>query len=440
MAHFYRWLGVPTPTAEAIVSRCLRDQKPDGGWIVLSETGAWMKPTVTFFLAIAIGLWQFGGLQVRGDEHVAGSTSNEAIADDLGQDAATIARAGPQAAGSREAREARDRLARHGTEILPRLLGAMDTTNVVAANWYRTAYEEIVARELSRPEPSFPLDALRAYAADPARQDRVRRSVVTLLDRLQPGYAAGILPTLLDDPEFRADAVDAVLAAGARAEASGDREQAISHFRRAFKHARASDQVNQAAAKLAALGENADIAVHLGLVTDWYVLGPFDAPEYSGFATLFPPETRIDLEGNYRGKDGANIGWLRRRSADPIGQLNLIQAIAPVKEAVGYAYSELIVPRGMDAQLRCGADDNCTVWLNGERVLGREQWLNGTRFDRFVVPVRLLSGKNTLLVKVCQGPQHKDPEVPNNWSLQLRFCDATALGQRRNGRCRTAPV
>jgi hypothetical protein len=82
----------------------------------------------------------------------------------------------------------------------------------------------------------------------------------------------------------------------------------------------------------------------------------------------------------------------------------------------------------MDAELRCGADDNCTVWLNGQRVFGRDQWLNGTRLDRFVTPVRLRAGVNRLLVKICQGPQHKDPEVPNNWSLQLRFCDATGVG------------
>ena len=32
MAHFFRLLGEPTPRAEAMVSRVLRDQKPDGGW------------------------------------------------------------------------------------------------------------------------------------------------------------------------------------------------------------------------------------------------------------------------------------------------------------------------------------------------------------------------------------------------------------------------
>jgi hypothetical protein len=186
-------------------------------------------------------------------------------------------------------------------------------------------------------------------------------------------------------------------------------------------------------------------------VVDWYLLGPFDAPEYSGFSKNFPPEptqersgirenserpgqngalknsATVDLKAEFAGQ-GRTIGWRRHHTIDSFGQLNLMAAIAPVKEAVGYAYSVLIAPHELDIELRCGADDNCTVWLNGQRVLGREQWLNGTRLDRFIVPVRLREGTNQLLVKICQGPQHKDPDVPNNWSLQLRFCDLTGVG------------
>jgi geranylgeranyl transferase type-2 subunit beta len=33
-AHYYRLLKAPTPKAEAIVARVLRDQKPDGGWLL----------------------------------------------------------------------------------------------------------------------------------------------------------------------------------------------------------------------------------------------------------------------------------------------------------------------------------------------------------------------------------------------------------------------
>lgn len=353
-----------------------------------------------------------------------------ARADEVDDDLAAIEKVGPQAAGSAEARQARDRLLGHGTEILPQLLAAMDTKNVVAANWCRTVFEAIVDRELAKSEPQFPLDALRDYAADAKRQGRVRRRALALVDRLDPEFRGKLIPTLLDDPEFRADAVDAALAAGAKAEAAGDRDQAIERYRVAFEHSRAADQATRAAEKLKALGRPADIIEHLGFVVDWFLLGPFDAPEYSGFAKVFPPEEReaIDLDAEYEGQGGKAIRWRRFRTEDALGQLNLIDAVAPVKEAVGYAYSELTAPRDMDAELRCGADDNCTVWLNGRRVFGRDQWLNGTRLDRFVTPVKLREGKNTLLVKICQGPQHKDPEVPNNWSLQLRFCDRTGVG------------
>ena len=113
-----------------------------------------------------------------------------------------------------------------------------------------------------------------------------------------------------------------------------------------------------------------------------------------------------------------------------MGLVNLAQAIAPATEAVGYAFAELESPIAQAGQLRCGADDNCTVWLNGRKVFSRGQWLNGIRFDRFVTPVELVQGKNRVLVKICQGPQHKDPQVANNWSLQLRFCDETGTGMR----------
>jgi hypothetical protein len=78
--------------------------------------------------------------------------------------------------------------------------------------------------------------------------------------------------------------------------------------------------------------------------------------------------------------------------------------------------------------LRAGADDNLTVWLNGRKVFAREQWLNGIRFDRFVAPVELDEGTNRLLVKICQGPQHVNPDVPNNWTFQLRLCDPQGAG------------
>ena len=341
---------------------------------------------------------------------------------------AVIARVGPQGAGSSAARTARDELAKHGAEILPPLLRAMDTNNVIALNWYRTIYEEIVQRELARPDVIWPQDFLKEYISVSTRAGRPRRLVLALLDRLEPNFHDGWLPTRLDDPEFRHEAVVLALAAGERALRAKETDAARTAFRTAFEHARDSADVTQSAAKLKSLGEPADVVRHLGLVVDWWLVGPFDAPEKTGFAKVFEPETKVDLQAAYLGQSDREIRWIPHRATDTLGQLNLINALRTTREAVGYAYAEIDVPQKCSAQISCGADDNCTVWLNGEKVFAREQWLNGTRFDRFVAPITLKAGRNTLLVKICQGPQHKDPEVPNNWSMHLRLCDAEGRG------------
>jgi hypothetical protein len=363
-----------------------------------------------------------------------GLTLPPSRADEVDDLLAAVARVKVTGEGSAEARAAVEALARRGPDALPRLLTAMDGANVVAANWYRTACERIVARELAKPKPQLPIADLQAYVKDGRHNGRARRLVLELLDRQTPDFGRELLPRLLDDPEFRGDAVDLALGAGDKAKAAGDKPAAAEAYRRAFRHARDSGQVVRAAQSLQSLGEAVSIIEHMGFVIDWYLLGPFDAPEFTGFDKVFPPQEKpsepINLKASYTGQGGKTIAWRRHETTDTLGQLNLIQAIASVKEAVGYAYTEVLSPREQRVELRCGADDNLTVWLNGEKVLARRQWLNGTRLDRFIAPVTLRKGKNLLLVKICQGPQHKNPEVPNNWSLQLRFCDAegTAVG------------
>lgn len=353
-----------------------------------------------------------------------------AFADEVDDDLAAIAKAGPNGAGAEAARDAARRLTQSGLAVVPRLLVAMDTPNVVAANWYRTVFDTLVQKELAAEKPKLPQETFVEFVKDGRRQGRARRLVLDVLDRLDPAFRAGFIPTRLGDPEFREEAVAAVLAQGDAAKKRDALDEAKSLWNSAFRAARSADQLTQAASRLKAAGEKADVTEQMGFVVDWHLLGPFDAPAKTGFAKAFPPETSVDLQAEYVGKSGENISWKPHHIADVLGQADLIKAIAGVKEAVGYAYTEIEVESEAKAQVRCGADDNVTVWLNGEKVLAREQWLNGTRLDRFVAPVTLKAGLNRVLVKVCQGPQHADPEVPNNWSFQLRFCDAEGLGVR----------
>lgn len=360
---------------------------------------------------------------------VAAASSRTAAADDaVATQIGIIAKVGPQGAGSAAARPARDELARRGVEILPQLLEAMNTSNVVAANWYRSIYEELVERGLAQKETVWPIAFFKEYVSEVRNAGRPRTLVLALLDRLEPAYREQWLATRLDDPDFRNAAVALVLAAGEQALRDGNNDRAKAEYRKAFDQARDSSQVAQAAQKLKVLGEPADVFAHLGLVTNWWLVGPFDAPEKTGYAIAFAPESKVDLAATYQGQGDKKIHWIQHKTTDALGQLDLNAALGATREAVGYAYAEIDVAREQPAHLRCGADDNCSVWLNGRKVFGREQWLNGTRFDRFITPIRLVAGRNTLLVKVCQGPQHKDPEVSNNWSLQLRLCDEQGRG------------
>ena len=139
-----------------------------------------------------------------------------ARADALDAPLAQIARAGSQGSGSNEARAACDALSQAGPELLPRLLRAMDTGNPVAANWYRQAFDAIVASTFPEHARDFPRDELRAFVNDRSHAGRVRRLALALCDRLEPGFSQALVPRLLDDPEFREDAVDAALAAARR--------------------------------------------------------------------------------------------------------------------------------------------------------------------------------------------------------------------------------
>ncbi|HEY2251043.1 MAG TPA: hypothetical protein VGH74_08275, partial [Planctomycetaceae bacterium] len=186
---------------------------------------------------------------------VAAAASDAKPADDtVAEQIAVIAKVGPQAMGSVAARKARDQLAKRDVQILPQLLAAMNTSNVVAANWYRTIYEEIVDRGLALKETIWPIDLLKEYVSDGRNAHRPRALVLALLDKLEPAYREQWLLTRLDDPDFRSDAVARVLAAGEQALRAGDKQRAKTEFRKAFNHAIDSGQVTQAAQKLKALG------------------------------------------------------------------------------------------------------------------------------------------------------------------------------------------
>jgi hypothetical protein len=355
------------------------------------------------------------------------TTRARSATDEIADFIARVRAVGPQGAGSREARAACDELARLGPEALEALLQGMETDDVVAANWLRTVFDTIVDRTLATDPGLLPREAFERIVVDPERGGRVRRLCLGVLARLDPATPGRLIPPLLDDPEFRFDAVAVALEDAERALAGGDRNGARGGFVKAFNAARDENQVRAAANRLKELGYQVDIVEHLGLVVDWYLVGPFDGPDYKAFSTVYPPERAVDLKAAYEGKTGP-IGWKPHRTADEFGTVDLAAAVGAVDDAAAYGYTVIESDAPRQLALRGGADDNLSIWLNGEKVFAKEEYQNGTRFDRFRVPIELRAGANTLLVKVCQGPKYADPGLSNPWSFQVRLCDSDGRG------------
>jgi hypothetical protein len=342
----------------------------------------------------------------------------------LKQDVATVA---AQGRGTAAGRAAWERLARADAAALPLLLGGMDTPDTVAANWLRTAFDAVADRALKAGGKSIPVEELLRFARDPKRQGRARRLALGVVEQLRPGTSEKLFAGWLNDPEFRSEAVDLALRQAAVVKGS-DPAKAVQLYRTAFEATRDIPQGQKTAAALQELGVTVSVADHLGFLTHWYLVGPFDAAGEKGFRTSYPPEAKVDLKATYDGKDG-KVGWKYYQTREPAPKTNarhvaLVdlrsrEALGDADDAVAFAYTEFVVEKAGEVEFRGAADDNFTVWVNGVRVFGFEEYRNGVRFDRHRFRVPLKAGRNTVLVKVIQGAPNPEP----NWEFFLRVVD-----------------
>src|SRR5262245_55888457 len=200
-----------------------------------------------------------------------------------------------RAAKGPAARAAWDKLVARGPAVLPQLLDALDTPDTVAANWFRTAFDRIVAAARKDGNKGLDADALLKVVQDAKRPGRVRRLVLEVVEELRPGTTARLTPGWLDDPEFRYEAVATRLEQADALAQAGRPGEAAAGYRAAFAASRDVTQAQTLAGRIKAQGVTVSIAEHFGFLTDWYVIGPFDGRGQKGFRTAYPPEEKIDL-------------------------------------------------------------------------------------------------------------------------------------------------
>jgi hypothetical protein len=334
---------------------------------------------------------------------------------------------------SPKARAAWEKIVAIGPAALPRVLEAMDQPDPVVANWLRTAFDRIVEEEMRHETRRIDPQPLQKFATNPRRHGPARRLALELVDRLRPGTSRLLIAGWLDDPEFRYDAVDLVAREGEELDRAGAKDKAMSAFQRAFQ---ATDDVTQAqrlAHHLKQLGVSVDLASHFGFLTDWYVIGPFDGKQQRGFRAVYPPEQQVDLKAKLPGKTGL-VRWRRYHAAVAweglparVALVNLLEPLGQAEDAVAYAYTAVTLSESREVEFRGAADDNFTIWVNGKREFGFEEYRNGVRLDRHRFRARLKAGENAILVKVCQAPL--DPANPApNWEFLLRVTEPGGKG------------
>lgn len=335
-----------------------------------------------------------------------------------------------QGRGTAAGREAWDRIVAGGPSLLPVLLKAMDTNDTVAANWLRSAFDQIADKANGK---GVDVDGLLGFAQDAKRQGRARRLALEVVEKLRPGTSAKLYPGWLDDPEFRFQAV-AVTLDDAKKLAKEDAKKALAIYRTAFEKSRDVQQARQAALGLRNLGVKVSVGEHLGFLMDWYMVGPFDGMGMKGFRTEYPPEKSVDLKAEYQGQ-GKKVRWIRHRVQETppsaggghqaLVNLRHKDALGDADDAVAFAYTEFVVDKAQVAEFRGAADDNFTIWVNGKKEFAFEEYRNGVRLDRHRFKVNLRAGKNTVLVKICQTPA---PNPEPNWEFFLRVVDDTGRG------------
>jgi len=130
----------------------------------------------------------------------------------------------------------------------------------------------------------------------------------------------------------------------------------------------------------------------------WYVIGPWENHGRTTFEVLHPPETLIDLDGEYTGKDAGRIRWQFHQSDN-------IRITPPVEmeSSTYYAYTEVFFEDETEMLVAVASDDAARVWIN-DLLIWEDHGNSPWRLDEGFRKVRFRKGFNNVLVRIENGP------------------------------------
>jgi hypothetical protein len=130
----------------------------------------------------------------------------------------------------------------------------------------------------------------------------------------------------------------------------------------------------------------------------WYVLGPY-AREGSSSAPL----QNVDVTAKIKTNAGVG-GWTAVKGWTDTSQPLDLAALMPTKEnASAYLYRSIQAPGRASIELSVSADDDFTVWLNGNEVMARTEDGANAAYGKNRKRVTLRKGENELIIRVGQA-------------------------------------
>ena len=145
-------------------------------------------------------------------------------------------------------------------------------------------------------------------------------------------------------------------------------------------------------------------------VRDWYVIGPFPNPNRVNLRRKFPPESVIDLDATYVGKDGRTIRWefMQTKNSTPRESWRSdfkceIVPFTAEEYGIWYAYAEVFCDVACDRWIAVGSDDRSDIWINDVPVWGSSNKLKSWRVDEGYRRIHLNRGRNRILARIENG-------------------------------------
>ncbi len=130
-------------------------------------------------------------------------------------------------------------------------------------------------------------------------------------------------------------------------------------------------------------------------IDTWHIIGPFENPNRANLDKKFPPETVVDLDATYIGKQDIRLRWdYVRASGIPI------TPPVPDKYSIWYAYTEIYSDREAEYWFAFGSDDYGKCWVNGKLVWTSGKSPHAYIPDRGYRKVSLRKGANRVLFKL----------------------------------------